>query len=76
LNGGSRRGENERVQAVMDAHGYKGFGGSDAHLVSLIGVCATEFDSNIDSIESLVEQLRGGNYRAVDFRERVRAART
>ena len=38
LNGGSRRGENERVQALIDAHGYGAFGGSDAHLVSLIGI--------------------------------------
>jgi predicted metal-dependent phosphoesterase TrpH len=75
LNGGSRRGENERVHAVMEAHGYKGFGGSDAHLVSLIGICATEFDAEIASIDDLVEQLRDGDYRPIDFRERVRAAR-
>lgn len=75
LNGGSRRGENERVRAIMDTHGYKGFGGSDAHLVSLIGICATEFDAEISSIDDLVEQLRSGDYRPVDFREQVRAAR-
>ena len=75
LNGGSRRGENERVRAVMEAHGYKGFGGSDAHLVSLIGICATEFDAEIASIDDLVEQLRDGDYRPIDFREQVRAAR-
>ncbi|HER20404.1 MAG TPA: hypothetical protein ENO14_05090, partial [Chromatiales bacterium] len=34
LNGGSRRGENERVAGLMERHGYRGFGGSDAHLVS------------------------------------------
>jgi len=75
LNGGSRRGENERVRAVMEVHGYKGFGGSDAHLVSLIGICATEFDAEIASIDDLVEQLRDGDYRPIDFREQVRAAR-
>jgi predicted metal-dependent phosphoesterase TrpH len=75
LNGGSRRGENERVRELMEAHGYRGFGGSDAHLVSLIGICATEFDADIASIDDLVEQLRGGDYRPVDFREQVRAAR-
>lgn len=75
LNGGSRRGENERVEEVMKQHGYKGFGGSDAHLVSLIGICATEFDAEIRDIDDLVSELREGSYRAVDFRERVRASR-
>jgi len=75
LNGGSRRGENERVRGVMDEYGYKGFGGSDAHLVSLIGICATDFAADICDIDGLVRELRDGSYRAVDFRERVRAAR-
>lgn len=75
LNGGSRRGENERVQALIDAHGYGAFGGSDAHLVSLIGICATAFDDQVRSIDDLVTALRGGRYRPVDFREQVRAAR-
>src|SRR5215470_130312 len=75
LNGGSRRGENERVHALIEQHGYHGFGGSDAHLVSLIGICATEFDREIRTVEDLVTALRDGAYRAVDFREQVRAAR-
>ncbi len=75
LNGGSRRGENERVGQLMGAFGYKGFGGSDAHLVSLIGICATEFERDIRDVDDLVRELREGSYRAVDFREQVRAAR-
>jgi len=76
LNGGSRKGENERVQAVIDEHGYGAFGGSDAHLVSLIGICATEFDDEIHTIDDLVAALaRPERYRPVDFRERLRAAR-
>jgi predicted metal-dependent phosphoesterase TrpH len=74
LNGGSRRGENERVQALIDRHGYQGFGGSDAHLVSFIGICATRFDDDICTTEDLVAALRRGGYEPVDFRERVRAA--
>jgi len=73
LNGGSRKGENERVADLMARHGYSGFGGSDAHLVSLIGVCATEFDRDIGDVEDLVEALRAGGYRPVDFRHRLRA---
>lgn len=75
LNGGSRRGENERVHELISEHGYKSFGGSDAHLVSLIGICATEFDAEIRSIEDLVYQLQHGDYRPVDFRERLRSER-
>lgn len=75
LNGGSRRGENERVHDLIAEHGYKSFGGSDAHLVSLIGICATEFDAEISSIEDLVQEMRHGDYRPVDFRERLRLER-
>jgi hypothetical protein len=75
LNGGSRRGENEKVQDLIIEHGYKSFGGSDAHLVSLIGICATEFDADIRSIDDLVHELQHGRYRAVDFRDRLRSER-
>lgn len=75
LNGGSRKGENERVQELIDHYGYGAFGGSDAHLVSLIGICATEFDGDVRNVEDLVAALKGGAYRPVDFREQVRAAR-
>jgi hypothetical protein len=75
LNGGSRKGENERVQAVIDRYGYRAFGGSDAHLVSLIGICATEFEDEVRTVEDLVAALQHGRYRPIDFREQVRAAR-
>ena len=69
-NGGSKRGENERVQDLIDRFGYRAFGGSDAHLVSFVGICATEFDADIRSIDDLVRELRTGSYRPVDFRTR------
>ncbi len=76
LNGGSKHAENERVKDLMRDHGYAGFGGSDAHLVSFVGVCATEFEDEIRDEEALVEALRRGRCRAVDFRDRTpRAAR-
>jgi len=75
LNGGSRKGENERVQAIIDRYGYRAFGGSDAHLVSLIGICATEFEEEVRTVEDLVGALQRGRYRPIDFREQVRAAR-
>lgn len=69
LNGGSRRGENERVQALIDQYGYHGFGGSDSHLVSFVGICATEFERELRTTEDLVAALYAGGYRPVDFRE-------
>jgi len=68
LNGGSKAAENARVQDLMREHGYYGFGGSDSHLVSFIGICATEFEEEIRDEDGLVRALKGGRYRAVDFR--------
>jgi len=76
LNGGSKSAENERVKDLMAQYGYHGFGGSDSHLVSFIGVCATEFDEPIDDEQDLVAALKRGAYRAVDFRVRPAAATT
>ncbi len=73
LNGGSRRGENERVQELIERYGYRAVGGSDSHLVSFIGICATEFDRDIRSVEGLVTALHEGGYRPVDFRDRLKA---
>jgi predicted metal-dependent phosphoesterase TrpH len=70
LNGGSKRGENERVQDLIDRFGYGAFGGSDAHLVSFVGMCATEFEAEIRSMDDLVRELRTGRYRPVDYRGR------
>jgi predicted metal-dependent phosphoesterase TrpH len=72
LNGGSRRGENERVQALIERYGYRAVGGSDSHLVSFIGICATEFDGDVHDAEELVEALQHDGYRPVDFRDRLR----
>jgi len=68
LNGGSRKGEEARVAELVSRFGYQAFGGSDSHLVSFVGVCATEFDADIRTIDDLVRALKGGGYRPVDFR--------
>jgi len=72
LNGGSRKGENERVEALVKKYGYGAVGGSDSHLVSFIGICATEFPREVSDEEDLVRALREGGYRAVDFRDRLK----
>jgi hypothetical protein len=70
LNGGSRKGEDERSEALVQQYGYRAVGGSDSHLVSLIGLCATRFDADIRTTEDLVRELRNGAYKPVDFRPR------
>jgi predicted metal-dependent phosphoesterase TrpH len=69
LNGGSRGTENEEAIALADAYGYHGIGGSDAHIVSFIGRCATRFENDITSIDGLVSELRTGAFEAVSFKE-------
>jgi predicted metal-dependent phosphoesterase TrpH len=64
LNGGGRGTENEEAVRLAEQYGYRGIGGSDAHIVSHIGRCVTEFDEDITSIESLVQSLAGDGYRA------------
>jgi len=70
LNGGSKKGEDARVQELMTTHGYAGFGGSDSHLVSFVGICATEFDRPVRTVADLVDELRAARCRPVDFRNR------
>ena len=62
LNGGSRRGENERAAQLCEEYGYRGIGGSDAHLTSHVAACLTRFDSTISSEQDLVEALLTGRY--------------
>jgi predicted metal-dependent phosphoesterase TrpH len=70
LNGGSRKGEDERSAELVARFGYRAVGGSDSHLVSLIGLCATRFAAEIRSIDDLVRELKTGVYEPVDFRPR------
>ena len=67
-NGGSR--DNEDQIAIDNAAelGYGGIGGSDSHIVSHIGRCATEFDRDIRSTDDLVGALNDGDYKAVTFK--------
>jgi predicted metal-dependent phosphoesterase TrpH len=68
LNGGSRKGEDDRSEDLIKRFGYAATGGSDSHLVSLIGLCATRFTAEVRSIDDLVNELRTGSYEPVDFR--------
>lgn len=68
FNGGSREGEDAIALAMAEAQGYLGIGGSDAHIVSHVGRCATRFPSDIHSEAALVEALNAGQFEAITNR--------
>lgn len=74
LNGGSRRGENERGMELAANRGYMGIAGSDAHLVSSIGACLTSFPGAIRSEQDLVEALLHGEFAPLRLEETTEAS--
>ena len=68
LNGGSRGSEDEAAQAMAERLGYQGIGGSDAHIVSHIGRCATRFPAEVRDETELVEALRAGDFEALSWK--------
>lgn len=68
-NGGSRDGEDAAAAAMARELGYLGVGGSDSHIVSHVGRCATEFPARLDSEAALVEAMRAGEFRALSKAE-------
>ena len=69
LNGGSSDYENGRSFDLADEHGLLTVGGSDAHFVSALGRCLTEFDVPVTSNDELVAALRSGEFRPVRVEE-------
>jgi PHP-associated len=51
-----------------ERYGYRGIGGSDSHIVSRIGSCATEFADDIATIDDLVTALQAGRCEARTWR--------
>ena len=69
LNGGSIPGEDDLSLKMAAKYKYKGFGGSDSHVVSRIGYCATDFpEQKIYNMDDLVNALEGGSFHAVSLR--------
>jgi len=68
-NGGSRGDEDAIAQTMATEQSYLGIGGSDAHIVSHIGRCATRFPGPIASEGELVEALQGDQFEAITYRE-------
>jgi predicted metal-dependent phosphoesterase TrpH len=69
LNGGSRDGEDEIALEMAQRHHYLGIGGSDAHIVSHIGRCATKFPNPVNTERELVEALRAETFTAISLRK-------
>ena len=65
LNGGSRGREDDLAQRMTRELGYLGIGGSDAHIVSHIGRCATRFPAEVASAAELAEALRAEEFEAL-----------
>lgn len=67
-NGGSRDNEDQIAIDNAEKLDYRGIGGSDSHIVSHIGRCATEFEMNIKTMDDLVGALKSGSFKAVTFK--------
>jgi predicted metal-dependent phosphoesterase TrpH len=63
-NGTEGRLQNDHASDLARGLRLPGIGGSDAHSVREVGVCATEFDAAIRDEASFLEALRSGHYRA------------
>ncbi|MDH3645058.1 MAG: hypothetical protein OES38_23355 [Gammaproteobacteria bacterium] len=68
-NGGSRGDEDAVAQAMATELNYLGIGGSDAHIVSHVGRCATRFAAPIGNEQELVEALQAEEFEAITYRE-------
>ncbi len=68
LNGGSRGDEDAAALALAEARGYRGIGGSDAHIVSQIARCVTRFPNPIRDADGLVAALRAGEFEALSWK--------
>ena len=68
LNGGSRGEEDAAALALAETRGYRGIGGSDAHIVSQIARCVTRFPRDIRDGDALVSALRAGDVEALSWK--------
>ena len=68
FNGGSRGGEDAVAAAMAEELGYLGIGGSDSHIVSHIGRCATEFPDPVTTESELVQALKSERFEAITMR--------
>ena len=72
MNGTVTEKENNFASEVTSGLGMPATGGSDAHEVSRVGLCATRFSDVIKDEKSLLEALKSGNYSPDAFRKKRR----
>ncbi len=69
LNGASKEGENALAEKLAAERNYHRIAGSDAHFVSDLCSCLTEFESEFSGWEELVEELKEGKYRPISLKD-------
>ena len=69
INGGSRENEDQISAQMAEQLSFSGIGGSDAHIVSQIGKCATQFDASIATMSELVEALKSKSFSALKLQQ-------
>ena len=62
-------GENDLARPVADRLSLFGVGGSDAHAVHEIGICATQFRKPIRDENELIAELKAGRFHVSRFRK-------
>ena len=67
-NGGSRDDEDQIAIDQASIQGYLGIGGSDSHIVSHVGRCATRFGRPVKNMNQLLEALQQGDFEAVNLK--------
>jgi predicted metal-dependent phosphoesterase TrpH len=67
-NGGSRDQEDQIAIDNAKSLGYQGIAGSDSHIVSHIGRCATRFVDDIKTMDQLVSALKSGSFEALSLK--------
>lgn len=69
LNGASKAAENELAEKLAASKKYFRIGGSDAHFVSDLCSCLTEFENDFSGWEALVRELKAGRYRPIYLKD-------
>ena len=67
-NGGSRDDEDQIAIDQANIQGYLGIGGSDSHIVSHVGRCATRFGRPVHNMNQLLVALQEGDFEAVNLK--------
>ena len=65
LNGRATEGETKFSLDLSDQLGMRTVGGSDAHRLHTLGTVATEFHRRVDSVETLVQEIKAGRFHHV-----------